>query len=75
MTIAIWILCGLVGAGWMLYDEWITRDGISISDLIVAVFVVGMGPVMLTMGLIVTVWQWLDENGSKIIIKRRKNDV
>ena len=71
----LWALCGLVAAGWLLHDEWEIHQAITVTDLIISVFVFIFGPVVLLIGVLATLWFWIERNGSKIDIKRRKYDI
>lgn len=75
MWIVLWIFCGLIASGWMLREEWETNDGLSVGDLLIAVVITLAGPVVLVIGSLAAFHGWLEKNGSRIVIKRRKYDI
>ena len=68
-------MCGLVAAGWMLCEEWKTHDGLSLEDLLIAAVIIIAGPIVLVIGSLAGLYVWLEKNGSRIIIKRKKYDI
>ena len=52
-----------------------SHGSLSISDLLLSVLIVAAGPVVVTIGTGVVIFLWLETNGSKIVIKRKKYDV
>ena len=71
----LWILSGLIAAGWLLYDEWEVKNAITVTDLIISVFVFIFGPVVLFIGTMAHLYFWIERNGSNVVIKRKKYDI